>query len=175
VHVSRRWRRVILAAPSLLDLHIVCTRGVPVADMLAHSPPLPLIIFYRVGDDPMTTEDEKGVLLALSHAHRYRVRRIALWMLSWELKKFVIAMDGQFPVLERLNIDSSYGPNWELILPRTFEAPNLRHIELWRVALPTQSPLLTTARGLVFLRLGGILESAYFPPTFILARLSLMP
>jgi hypothetical protein len=30
-----------------LDLHLVCTNGVPVADMLSHSPHLPLIIYYH--------------------------------------------------------------------------------------------------------------------------------
>ncbi|KAI0249400.1 hypothetical protein BJV78DRAFT_1228197, partial [Lactifluus subvellereus] len=29
------------------DLHLLCTHGVPIANMLAHSPPLPLIIYYH--------------------------------------------------------------------------------------------------------------------------------
>ena len=49
VHVSRRWRDVILASPLRLDLHLVCTSDVPVADMLAHSPPLPLTVWYSSG------------------------------------------------------------------------------------------------------------------------------
>jgi hypothetical protein len=169
-HVSRRWRRVILAAPSLLDLHLVCTRGVPVADMLVHSPPLPLTIFYWFNTFTiLKAKDEAGALLALSH--RNRVRRIALYMSSSELEKLFVAMDGVFPVLGRLHIVSSI-PG--VTLPRTFGAPNLSHVELMCVALPIQRPLLT-ATDLVSLRLRDIPRSGYFPPSYILASLSLMP
>jgi hypothetical protein len=68
---------VILESPSGLDLHLVCTFGVPVADMLAHSPPLPLTLWYSKLDREMTTEDEEGALLALSH--RDRVHRVSLF------------------------------------------------------------------------------------------------
>jgi hypothetical protein len=176
-HVSRRWRRLILAAPSLLDLHLVCTSGVPVSDMLAHSPTLPLTICYR--RDPlngysMTAEDVDGALLALSH--RDRVYRIALYMPSSELEKLFVAIDGQFPILERLNILSlDTGPG--ATLPRTFGAPNLSHVKLMRVALPTQCRLLLTTTGLrlVSLRLRDVPRSGYFPPSYILTSLSLMP
>jgi hypothetical protein len=169
-HVSRRWRSLILAAPSLLDLHLVCTSGVPVADMLAHSPPLPLAIFYWLDSYTiLKAEDEKGALLALSH--RDRVRRIALRLPRSELEKLFAAMDGQFPNLERLNINS---PIPGVTLPRTFGAPNLSHGDLTRVALPIQCPLLTST-SLVCLRLRDIPRFAYFPPSYILASLSLMP
>jgi hypothetical protein len=55
--VSRRWRYLILASRSALDLHLLCTYGVPVAVMLGLSPPLPFTIFYD-GDRTMTAEDE---------------------------------------------------------------------------------------------------------------------
>jgi hypothetical protein len=173
-HVSRRWRDVILAAPSILDLHLLCTSGVPVADMLAHSPTLPLTICYRCGPFngyTMTAEDVNGTLFALSH--RDRVHRIALYMPSSELEKLFVAMDGQFPILERLNIVSLI-PG--VTLPRTFGAPNLSHGELKRVALSIQCPLFTgTSTGLVSLRLRDIPRSGYFPPSNMLTSLSLMP
>jgi F-box-like len=171
VHVSRRWRRVILDAPSLLDLHLVCTRGVPVADMLAHSPPLPLTIVYWLrgpSRGKLGKEEENGALLALSH--RDRVRRIALDMSLQELKKLFVAMDGEFPILERLNIDSSL-PG--VTLPREFRAPNLYHGDLMHVSLPVQCPLLTST-GLVSLQLRDIPRSVYYPPSYILASLSQM-
>jgi F-box-like len=171
-HVSRRWRRVILAAPSLLDLHLVCTYGMPVADMLAHPPlaPLPLTIFYWFNSNmTLKEEDEKGALLALSR--RDRVHRIALYMRSSELERLFVAMDGQFPVLEHLRVISlSSG----VALPRTFEAPNLYHGNFVRVAFPIQCPQ-STPTGLVSLQIRGIPSSAYFPPSYILASLSLMP
>jgi hypothetical protein len=169
-HVCRQWRNIILQSPSQLDLHLFCTHGVPVADMLAHSPPLPLIICYNCTDQsPMiTTKDESGILLALSH--RDRVRRIFLWMLP-NLGKFIPAMKGQFPVLERVNIRSMA----QVALPVKFQAPNLRQFGLKTASLPIRSPLLITTTRLAYLNLDNIPASAYFPPSYLLARLSLMP
>jgi hypothetical protein len=172
-HVSSWWRRVILGAPTLLDLHLVCTIGVPVADMLAHSPPFPLTIFYRLNDcSVMKAKDEKGALLALSH--RDHVRSIDL-RVGWELEKVFVAMDGEFPILKHLDIDAAVLLGAPILtLPRTFRAPNLSHFGLTRVALRIQCPLLTTT-GLTALRLEDIPGSGYFPPSYILASLSLMP
>jgi hypothetical protein len=171
--VSRRWRHVILGSPSRLDLHLLCTYGVPVADMLAHSPPLPLIVSYIDPDREMTTEDEEGVLLALLHSDR--VRRISLKTPASKLGKFITALDDQFPILERVYMRPQSKEDTRLIFPQTFQAPHLRHLNLVYTALPTRSPLLTTTGDLVTLRLMGIPRSAYFPPGFILARLSLLP
>jgi hypothetical protein len=170
--VSRRWRDVILASPLRLDLHLVCTYSVPVADMLAHSPPLPLTILYEDPNLEMTAEDEEGALLALSH--RDRVHRIALRMPAPESGKFITAMEDQYPTLERLRVYSQI-EDTNLVLPQSFQAPNLRRLDLQYIALPMRSPLLTTTGGLVSLRLAGIPRSAYFPPGYILTRLSLMP
>jgi hypothetical protein len=171
-HVCRLWRNIILESPSWLDLHLLCTFGVPVVDMLAHSPPLPLTIDYpKTPIQKITAEDESGILLALSH--RDRIRRIDLRNLP-NMEKFVTVMDGQFPILERMYI-SSY-PKAPVVLPETFQAPNLRHLELSATSLPIGSPLLTTtAAGLVTLELIDTPASAYFPPSYILTRLSLMP
>ncbi|KAH9974302.1 hypothetical protein BGW80DRAFT_1559832, partial [Lactifluus volemus] len=57
--VCRRWRCLILAYPIRLDINLLCSYGVPVADMLAHSPPLPLTIWYSNGDREMTAKDEE--------------------------------------------------------------------------------------------------------------------
>jgi hypothetical protein len=46
------------------------------ADMLVHSPPLPLIIDYQGTD--ITAEDEEAIILAL--AQRDRVRRIQFYV-----------------------------------------------------------------------------------------------
>ena len=64
--VCRRWRMIILESPVRLDLHLVCTYGTPVADILVHSPPLPLVIDYLDVDRERTAEDDDGILLALS-------------------------------------------------------------------------------------------------------------
>jgi hypothetical protein len=171
--VSRHWRDVILASPSLLDLHLVCTFRVHVAEMLAHYPPFPLTIFYKESLHEMTNKDEEGALFALSH--RDRVHRISLRMPHHKLEKFTVAMDGEFPTLEHLDIDSSIPKDPRLILPQMFEAPKIRHVDLRRVALPILCPLLTIARGLVFLRLEDIPRSTYLSPSYLLRRFSFMP
>jgi hypothetical protein len=105
-HVCRLWRNLILVSPSRLGLHLVCMFRVHVADMLAHSPPLPLVIYYHIDQGGITAKDESSMLLALSH--RNRMRRISLDLPNSELRKFVMAMDGQFPILERLFIVSPF-------------------------------------------------------------------
>jgi hypothetical protein len=114
----------------------------------------------------IATEDESGIFLALSH--RDRVHHIDFWISN--PGKFVAVMDDQFPVLKHMNIQSGA----EVVLPVTFQAPNLRHLRLFRTSLPIGSPLLTTTAGLVTLELLNIPASAYFPPSYILTRLSLM-
>jgi hypothetical protein len=136
--------------------------------MLAHSPPLPLTIYYHTIDQrEVTAEDESSILLALSY--RDRVRHIYFWMLP-NVGKSITAMEDQFPVLERMYIHS----RTEVVLPVTFEAPNLRHLRLWRASHPIGSPLLTNTTGLVTLSLLDIRGSAFFPPSYILTRISLM-
>ena len=142
-HVCRRWRYLILASASRLGLCLVCTYDTPVADMLAHSPLLPLIIDY-VHQDPsreMTMEDEERILLALQHRHR--VSRIRLWVPSSNLWRLVVSMDGQFPMLEYLYIKPLTDDGNTLILPKTFQAPHLRQVALRNVAYyPDMSHLL---------------------------------
>ena len=74
-HVCRRWRNIILGSASYLGLSLLCTYGTPVADMLAHSPPLPLVLGYFTKNRSLTTEDEEGIILALKQRDRvHRVR-----------------------------------------------------------------------------------------------------
>ncbi len=58
--------------------------------MLAHSPPLPLIIDYRNEGREVTAQDEEGILLALRR--RRRVRRIRLCIPSLSLRRLVAAI-----------------------------------------------------------------------------------
>ena len=170
-HVCQRWRNVILGSASYLGVSLVCTCGTPVADMLTHSPPLPLVIDYYHGYRDIT-EDE-GAILALKH--RDRVRHVRLLITVTSLK-FIAAMDEEYPFLEYLII----GPPDEdrstvLLLPETLQAPHLRHLTLIGFALPIGSRLLTTAVGLVTLYLRMNDPSTYFHPNALLHWLSFMP
>jgi len=100
-HVCQRWRNLILGSTSYLDLCLVCAQGTPVADMLAHSPPLPLIVDHVYGDVSISEEDEEGILLALKQ-YCDRVRCVRLQMAIPNLQKLVVAIDEEFPILEHL-------------------------------------------------------------------------
>jgi len=171
--VCRRWRYLIHGSATHLDLRLVCTYGTPVAEMLANSPPLPLIIDYVKKGQDLTAEDEGDIVLALQH--RDRVRRIRLWMLLPNLQRLLVAMDEEFPMLEYLYVAPLAKHDLGLALPRTFQAPHLRHLVLRNFTFARASPLLTTATGLVTLALQRIHPSSYLCPNVLLQRLSLMP
>jgi len=175
VHVCRRWRYLVLASSSSLGLCLVCKHATPIAYMLAHSPPLPLIIDHLQVDQhhPITSEDEEGILLALQH--RDRVRRIRLMMPVPALQKVIIALGKGFSMLEYLYVAARTNEIPNLILPETFQAPQLRHLILIDFAFPITSPFLATATGLVTLWLSEISPSSYFRPSALLHHLSFMP
>jgi hypothetical protein len=168
-HVCRRWRYLILGSASHLGLCLVCTYGTPVADMLAHSPPLPLVIDY-VADDEYDAEYEEGLILALQF--RDRVHRIRLHMCDWRLKKPITALDEEFSTLDYLDIAAQTKYYTGLMLPKSFQAPHLRRLVLDGVACPIGSPILTPT-GLVTLSL--IKTNPYSSINDLLQRLSLMP
>ena len=140
--------------------------------MLAHSPPLPLVIGYFVKDRNLTTEDEEGIILALKQ--RDRVHRVRIG--NAIIKKFIVAMDEEYPILEYLTITLLI-EDYSTILrfPGALQAPHLRHLELTGFALPIGFPLLTTAVGLVTLHLAMIHPSTYFHPNTLIQWVSLLP
>ncbi len=179
-HVCQRWRNLILGSAFYLGVCLVCTFGTPVADMLAHSPLLPLIIDYDGERDALTAEDEEAIFLALEQ--RDRVRRIRLIMPYLRMQKFAMAIDEEYPILEYLILGP---PSWTktvhgnantvLVLPETLQAPHLRHLGLSSFALPIGSRLLTTAVGLITLCLNLRHPSTLFRPNTLLQWLSFMP
>jgi hypothetical protein len=147
--------------------------------MLAHSPPLPLIIDHIDEHHDITAEDEEGIILALQYHDR--VRRIRLRKSALILQKLISALDGEFPILEYLYVrhQQYVRPTVEhdtsLILPEAFRAPHLRHLVTTNFAIPIGSPLLANTTNLVTLSLNLIPSSTYFHPNALLQRLSLMP
>ena len=142
--------------------------------MLAHSPPLPLILDYLDNHD-LTPKDEEGILLALQHHDR--VRRIRFEIPALNSQNIVIVIDEEFPVLEHLFIAPTDFKSLDtgLILPNTFRAPQLRHLILMGFAFPIGSPLLTITAGLVTLSLLSLPSSSYFHPNELIQRLSHLP
>ena len=173
-HVCQRWRRVILGSASYLDLSLVCTVGTPVADMLAHSPPLPLLIDFLIGNHDISTEDEEGAILALKYHNRVRCVRLMLPVTI--LQKLIVAMDDEYSILEYLIVMRPYDDMSSISqFSETLQAPNLRHLMLSGFALPMGSRLLTTSVGLVTLYLIIRHPSTYFHPNILLRWLSFMP
>ena len=140
--------------------------------MLAYSPPLPLIVDCVDQDREMTVQDEEGIMLALQYRHR--VRRIRLRVHTSNLRKLVLAIDEEFPMLEHLYIGPPTEFHADLTFPQSFKAPHLRYLLLKTFSFPLGTPLLTTTVNLVTLSLNSIPSSAYFHPNDLLQRLSLM-
>jgi hypothetical protein len=172
--VCQRWRDLILGSPSYLGLCLVCKNGTPVAEMLARSPPLPLVFDYQVPDVPdlyLGAEEKDGIILALGH--RDRVRRICFQMCVSNLQELIPSIDEEYPVLEYLILDHPLvDSDKSLMLPETLQAPRLRHLQLERIALPMGSRLFPAAVGLVTLALH---PSNDFHPNILLHWLSFMP
>ena len=136
--------------------------------MLAHSPPLPLVIDYH--DHDITAEDEEAIILALEQRHR--VRRVRFHLPALKLQKLIPAIDGEYPILNYLILaDPPKDKNTVLILPKTLVAPHLRHLAI-NCSIPIHFPLLTTAIGLVTLHLALYDPSTYFQPNVLLQLLS---
>jgi hypothetical protein len=176
-HVCRRWRRVLLESPNRLGTTLICTSRTPVKDLLAHSPPLPIIVYYG-NPEPLDTQDDvNDILLALQHPDR--VRRINLHLPSASMRKVFRSMQGPFPVLDTLQLYCSSYDNKDATLPSTFEAPNLQHLQLSDFTLvPQRLPPLTTAicpSSLVTFSLGEVTPVKYQSPALLAECLAIMP
>ena len=171
-HVCQRWRNLILGSASYLRLSLVCMNRTPVANMLAHSPPLPLTVDY-LGTYGFTAEDEGGLMLALEQ--RNRVRHLRLAFPVRKLQEFVMAIDGEFPIMEYLMVVPLGVDSTALMLRETLQAPHLKHLILRGFTCPIGPRLHPTAVGLVTLYLVIFHTSAYFQPNILLQWISFMP
>jgi hypothetical protein len=156
---------------------LICTSRTPVSDLLAHSPPLPIIVYYG-NPEPLDRQDDvNDILLALQHPDR--VRRINLHLPSASMQKVFKSMQGLFPILETLQLYCSSYDNKNATLPSTFEAPNLRHLQLSDFTLvPRRLPPLTTAicpSSLVTFSLGEVTPVKYQSPALLAECLAIMP
>jgi hypothetical protein len=166
----------MLGSASYLRLCLVCTNGIPVVDMLAHSPPLPLVIDYGYfdHDGDLIEEDEEEIILALEQRERVRYIRLIIPVLN--LQNLIMAIDEEYPTLEYLILSPQIEDNTSIILPKTLQAPHLRHFALFDLALPTGSRLLITAVGLVTLSLTMTHPGpSYIQPAVLLQWLSFLP
>ncbi|KAI0267112.1 hypothetical protein BC834DRAFT_96605 [Gloeopeniophorella convolvens] len=138
-HVCQRWRQIIVASPGRLGLSILCSWGLPIADILRLSPPeLPLSIYFPSGrsgfdktPDPMT-----DILLALGQLDR--ARHITIDAPGPEMKQLLLMVNRPSPRLATLSITSH-----EIVsLPPSFTIEGnkyLRKIEFENIRYPLPS------------------------------------
>ena len=178
VHVCRRWRQIIFASPLRLNLQLLCTYGTPVRKSLDCWPPFPLVVDYGYhpyfGDSPgpLSADEKDSILAALEQRHRVRHVDLSVWYL--DLEKLIPVMEKPFPVLTYLRLASEYldGP----FIPRELlggsAPPCLREITLTRIPIPTLPHLISSASGLVKLRLSVILSESIPTPEAMAACLA---
>jgi len=154
VHVCRRWRYIVFAAPRRLNLRLYYAAGI----RLDIWPALPIVIEVRGSDDGI----DDNVIAALKHNDR--ICEIHAKHVPWShLEKLVELMQAPFPALTHLCLSSRWYTTSNL--PDSFlggSAPRLRSLYLSNIPFPALPNLLLSATGLVCL---SFLFSAR-PPAF---------
>ncbi|KAI0261998.1 hypothetical protein BC834DRAFT_1043734 [Gloeopeniophorella convolvens] len=147
-HVCQRWRQIIIASPGRLRLSVLCSWGLPIADILHHSPPeIPLSIYYPSGRYSFTgaPQEMTGILLALQRIDR--VRHISIDAARLEMDRLLSTVVRLSPRLVTLSITSHEG---QISLPPSFTIEGnecLRKLEFKNICYPLPSaPTLTEFR-----------------------------
>lgn len=174
--ICSRWRRIIFSSPCRLDLQLLCTYGTPVRNNLSYWPPFPLIVDYSSCwsteySKSLTPSDEDNVVAALENSAR--VHYIGISVTSLLLGKMASAMRKPFPALTHLwlSLKDANMP----ALPDEFlggSAPALQVLHLKRIRFPALPALLSSALGLVELRLLDIPHDGYISPEAIIKSLA---
>jgi hypothetical protein len=169
VHVCRRWRQLIFASPSRLQIQLCCTPGTPVRKHLSCWPAFPIIVDYG-DDDKLTPSDEDNVIATLAHSDR--VCGLELAATNTQLERLATVMQKPYPALKRLVLTSDSNTH---DLPDRFlggSAPCLRELKLEAVSFPALPALLSSATDLVSLHLHDIPNSNHIAPKALVAGLA---
>ena len=160
---------------SHLDICLSLTKYSPLMDKLGHLPPIPLIINYSDRTRTMTLQDEGNICLGLKQHDR--VHQVNLQSPSSSFCSWLLQMNQCFSRLVDLSLLSATAEMEEmnLVLPETFQAPNLRRLSLHGIGLPTNLPLLSSAIALSTLSLTHIRAYCYFPPGHLVTQLKSLP
>ena len=178
VHVCQRWRQIIFASPRRLDLHLLCTYGIPFRKIMSNWPTIPIIVRLFGVNGP--TENDDNVIAALEHPDRVSrinllVSRIYLSTES-EWSKLAVLMQEPFPMLTHLSIDSPFGS--PSTVPDGFLggfAPSLQQLDLCDVLYPALPTLLLSASNLVKLSLRNITPTGYISPETMVSHVAASP
>ena len=160
VHVCRKWRYIVFGSPRRLNLHLHCTAGKPVKEMLDIWPLFPIII--NGSYSPSSRVD--NIVAALQHNDR--VRDVAFRTTSSSQCETVLAaMQAPFPELTRLCFESK--DKKVPVVPDSFlggSSPRLRSLSLDGILFSDLPKLLLSASELVEVSLSNIPHSGYIAP-----------
>ena len=154
-------------------MYLLLTNDSPSIGTLSHLPPLPLVIDYSDRTETVPQRDEDHIHLGLQQ--HGRVRRVFLRTLSSTLRIWLEPMNKLFPRLEDLSLLSTTIEETNLMLPETFQAPDLRRLSLHGISLPKRSSLLSSAIALSTLSLTHLGASFYIPPGQLVIHLRGLP
>lgn len=140
----------------------VCSNGTPVADMVAHSPPLPLVVDCYHKDSDIDAEDEEVLVLALEQRDRVRCTHLRIGH-----SECAGVHHDHHRGIPNPGIPSiiSFIKSTAFVLPETLQEPHLRHLLLSGFALPIGSLLLTISTGLVTFFLDIPNPATHFQPS----------
>jgi len=153
-HVCQKWRRIVLASPSRLDLCISVIGKNPgnmKAMLSPRLPRLPIFVDYH-WPGGSTPKDVNRLLIALRHRDRLRGIVFPFQGLYGPIKKVLKEMKRPFPVLETLEFHNEYrrGPGSKFQLG---SAPRLRCLKVEFVPFGSLAQLLSSSTMLVKLSL----------------------
>jgi hypothetical protein len=154
-HVCRKWRAVMSASSSRLDLGITVGPKKPGHIETILSGPWPIVIDYKRTQEYITGSALWRLRAALRHHDR--VREISFEGSSASFGKFFKATNRPFPVLENLSLHFRTGD--EVKLPDTFlrgpdlSVSHLRRLRLNHVSLTSASGFLSSVTALTHLYL----------------------
>ena len=165
VQVCRRWRSVVFASPTFLNLKLICGPETRVK-LTVIWPPIPIII--RTFDWPMPEDYDFEAAIV----HRNRVCQINLFFQTTsQLQRLTSAMQEEFSALTHLRLCFTSFTNPHSLpapdLPDGFlggSAPHLQSLELNRIPFPALPKLLLSATHLVRLTLKNIPRTGYISP-----------
>ncbi|KAH9978404.1 hypothetical protein BJV74DRAFT_138626 [Russula compacta] len=170
MHVCRKWRCIVFASSTRLDLCLFVSNTNP-GNMKTifspHLPPLPIAInhdYHHTGTASLKTKEFSCMFTACS-----RVRGLTFSGTAPDFDELFKATKCPLPMLEDLELRNLDNRITEVKVPATFlegSAPHLRRLKLHRISLTSMSSLLSSATMVLELCL-----RIYAPSTLLLAHL----
>ena len=174
VHVSRRWRSLVLESPRRLNLRLYCTPRTHTRDTLDVWPALPLILRGSI----TSSSDTYNTIAALEQSNRVRKVDLDLEDITdSQLEQVLAVTQVPFPELTYLRMWLYTNGETVPVIPDSFldgSAPCLRHFNLGGIPFPGLPKLLLSSTHLVELKLDKIPHSGYISPEAMVTLLSVL-